>query len=108
MHKIAAESERKRHAIELFAGLPRHYDRVAAAFSFGQDPRWRRAMVAAGEAQPGDRARAGPPPAAACAGAPPAPGGGAGPLPRRYGCSVGALDKSDAMLGAARARLERD
>jgi hypothetical protein len=30
---------RKQHALALFAGLPRHYDRVGAALSFGQDPR---------------------------------------------------------------------
>ena len=39
-------SPRKRHAIELFEGLPRRYDELAAALSFWQDPRWRRAMVA--------------------------------------------------------------
>jgi demethylmenaquinone methyltransferase/2-methoxy-6-polyprenyl-1,4-benzoquinol methylase len=48
-------TERKRHALELFAGLPRHYDRVAAVLSFGQDPRWRRAMVDAIAAMPADR-----------------------------------------------------
>src|SRR3954454_18641666 len=98
MHKIAAESERKRHAIELFAGLPRHYDRVAAAFSFGQDPRWRRAMVAAIDAHSDDRVLD------------VATGTGlvAQALVRRYGCSVVGLDQSEAMLGAARARLQRD
>jgi demethylmenaquinone methyltransferase / 2-methoxy-6-polyprenyl-1,4-benzoquinol methylase len=29
----------------LFSGLPRRYDRLAAVLSFGQDGRWRRAMV---------------------------------------------------------------
>jgi len=48
-------STRKRHALELFGGLPRHYDRVAAVLSFGQDPRWRRTMVAAVDARPGER-----------------------------------------------------
>ena len=33
-------------AIELFAPLGPGYDRVGALLSFGQDPRWRRAMVA--------------------------------------------------------------
>ena len=41
-----ASSARKRHALELFAGLPRRYDLLSSALSFGQDPRWRRAMVA--------------------------------------------------------------
>src|ERR1700689_5864395 len=40
-------SARKRQALELFRGLPRRYDQVATALSFGQDPRWRHAMVAA-------------------------------------------------------------
>jgi ubiquinone/menaquinone biosynthesis C-methylase UbiE len=38
-------SPRKRHALDLFAGLPGAYDRMGAVMSFGQDPRWRRAMV---------------------------------------------------------------
>jgi ubiquinone/menaquinone biosynthesis C-methylase UbiE len=33
-------------ARELFAPIGRDYDRVAAVLSFGQDPRWRRALVA--------------------------------------------------------------
>src|SRR3954466_9367556 len=98
MHKIAAESERKRHAIELFAGLPRHYDRVAAAFSFGQDPRWRRAMVEAVQASPSDRVLD------------VATGTGlvARALVRRYGCSVVGLDQSEGMLGRARALVGPD
>lgn len=38
-------SARKSHALELFAGLPARYDRVGAVMSFGQDPRWRGALV---------------------------------------------------------------
>jgi demethylmenaquinone methyltransferase/2-methoxy-6-polyprenyl-1,4-benzoquinol methylase len=30
---------------DLFDGLPRHYDRLAEVLSFGQNARWRRAMV---------------------------------------------------------------
>ncbi|MFO1364841.1 MAG: class I SAM-dependent methyltransferase, partial [Burkholderiales bacterium] len=48
-------SERKRHALELFAGLPRRYDRMGALLSFGQDPRWRRALVAAIAPRPRER-----------------------------------------------------
>jgi demethylmenaquinone methyltransferase/2-methoxy-6-polyprenyl-1,4-benzoquinol methylase len=94
----AGASERKRHALELFAGLPRHYDRVAAILSFGQDPRWRRAMVATVQARPGERVLD------------VATGTGlvAELLVRRYGCSVVGLDQSPAMLEAARARLARD
>src|SRR5207248_2147856 len=48
-------SERKRHALELFAGLPSRYDRVGAIMSFGQDPRWRTTMIRAVDPQPGQR-----------------------------------------------------
>jgi demethylmenaquinone methyltransferase / 2-methoxy-6-polyprenyl-1,4-benzoquinol methylase len=94
----AGASERKRHALELFAGLPRHYDRVAAILSFGQDPRWRRAMVETVQARPGERVLD------------VATGTGlvAELLVRRYGCSVVGLDQSRAMLVAARARMARD
>jgi demethylmenaquinone methyltransferase/2-methoxy-6-polyprenyl-1,4-benzoquinol methylase len=88
-------SLRKRHALELFAGLPRHYDRVAAALSFGQDPRWRRTMVEAVDARPAERVLD------------VATGTGmvAEALVRRYGCSVVGLDQSPEMLAAAEARL---
>jgi demethylmenaquinone methyltransferase / 2-methoxy-6-polyprenyl-1,4-benzoquinol methylase len=39
-------SERRRHARALFAPLGPTYDRVGAGLSFGQDPRWRRFLVA--------------------------------------------------------------
>jgi demethylmenaquinone methyltransferase/2-methoxy-6-polyprenyl-1,4-benzoquinol methylase len=92
------DSPRKRAALELFAGLPRHYDRVGAALSFGQDPRWRRAMVEAIGAGEDDRVLD------------VATGTGlvARRLVRRYGCTVVGLDQSADMLGVARARLERD
>src|SRR5437763_5447544 len=48
-------SPRKRHALELFAGLPGSYDRMGAVLSFGQDPRWRRALLDAIEPKPGMR-----------------------------------------------------
>ena len=38
-------SKRRDHARTLFAPLGPTYDRVGATLSFGQDPRWRRAMV---------------------------------------------------------------
>jgi demethylmenaquinone methyltransferase / 2-methoxy-6-polyprenyl-1,4-benzoquinol methylase len=38
-------SARSTHARALSAPLGPHYDRAGAALSFGQDPRWRRAMV---------------------------------------------------------------
>ena len=52
---MAALSPRKQHALELFAGLPRAYDRMGAVLSFGQDPRWRRAMIDAIDPRPGQR-----------------------------------------------------
>ena len=38
-------TDRRDQAIELFAPLGPRYDRLGAVLSFGQDPRWRRAMV---------------------------------------------------------------
>jgi demethylmenaquinone methyltransferase/2-methoxy-6-polyprenyl-1,4-benzoquinol methylase len=95
---ISDAAERKRHALALFAGLPRHYDRVGAALSFGQDPRWRRAMVDAVGADAQDRVLD------------VATGTGmvAEALVRRCGCSVVGLDQSEAMLAQARARVQRD
>jgi demethylmenaquinone methyltransferase/2-methoxy-6-polyprenyl-1,4-benzoquinol methylase len=89
---------RKHHALELFAGLPRHYDRVGAALSFGQDPRWRAGLVELVGAREGQRVLD------------VATGTGlvAAALVRRYGCSVTGLDQSPDMLGAARARLAAD
>ncbi len=90
-------SSRKRHALELFAGLPRRYDRMGAVLSFGQDPRWRRALVRAIDPQPGQRVLD------------VATGTGmvAAELVRRAHCSVVGLDQSDAMLAGAQARLAR-
>jgi demethylmenaquinone methyltransferase / 2-methoxy-6-polyprenyl-1,4-benzoquinol methylase len=65
---------------------------VAALFSFGQDPRWRRAMVAAVGAGPDQRVLD------------VATGTGlvARALKRRYGCRVVGLDQSEDMLARAR------
>jgi demethylmenaquinone methyltransferase / 2-methoxy-6-polyprenyl-1,4-benzoquinol methylase len=95
---LAAPSPRKAHALALFAGLPRHYDAVAAALSLGQDPRWRRALVAAVEPLPGDRVLD------------VATGTGlvAAALVRRAGCRVVGLDQSPEMLDRARARVAAD
>jgi demethylmenaquinone methyltransferase/2-methoxy-6-polyprenyl-1,4-benzoquinol methylase len=91
-------AERKQHALALFAGLPRHYDRAGAALSFGQDPRWRAALVRALPVGPGDRVLD------------VATGTGmvAAALVRRSGCRVTALDQSSQMLGGLRARLAGD
>jgi demethylmenaquinone methyltransferase / 2-methoxy-6-polyprenyl-1,4-benzoquinol methylase len=91
-------SPRKRHALELFAGLPGRYDALSALLSFGQDPRWRRAMVAAVEASPDDRVLD------------VATGTGmvAAELVHRYGCRVVGLDQSEDMLAGARSKLARE
>jgi demethylmenaquinone methyltransferase/2-methoxy-6-polyprenyl-1,4-benzoquinol methylase len=95
---LGTHPSRKAHARALFAPLPRSYDRVGALLSFGQDPRWRRAMVAAIDAAPGERVLD------------VATGTGmvAQELVRRYGCTVVGLDQSPEMLAGARARLARD
>jgi demethylmenaquinone methyltransferase/2-methoxy-6-polyprenyl-1,4-benzoquinol methylase len=90
--------ELKREALDLFAALPRHYDAVAAALSFGQDPRWRRRMVEAVRAAPSERVLD------------VATGTGlvAQALVRQYGCEVVGLDQSAEMLGRARDRVAAD
>jgi demethylmenaquinone methyltransferase / 2-methoxy-6-polyprenyl-1,4-benzoquinol methylase len=87
-------SARKRQALQLFAGLPRRYERMGAVLSFGQDPRWRRALVAAIDPRPGQRildvATGTGLVAAAVA---------------RSGATVVGLDQSGEMLAAAREQL---
>jgi demethylmenaquinone methyltransferase / 2-methoxy-6-polyprenyl-1,4-benzoquinol methylase len=89
-----AATARKRHALELFRGLPGRYDRMGALLSFGQDPRWRRALVRALDPQPGQEVLD------------VATGTGmvAFALARK-GCRVTGLDQSEAMLGQAAAKL---
>jgi demethylmenaquinone methyltransferase/2-methoxy-6-polyprenyl-1,4-benzoquinol methylase len=91
---VAALSPRKQHALELFAGLPRAYDRMGAVLSFGQDPRWRRALVDAIDPRPGQRILD------------VATGTGmvAFELARR-GAAVIGLDQSEHMLSRARTRI---
>jgi demethylmenaquinone methyltransferase/2-methoxy-6-polyprenyl-1,4-benzoquinol methylase len=93
----ATADARKQQALRLFAGLPRRYDAAGAALSFGQDPRWRRTMVARVGARPQDRVLD------------VATGTGmvAAALVRRYGCQIVGLDQSPEMLAQAAARLRR-
>jgi demethylmenaquinone methyltransferase / 2-methoxy-6-polyprenyl-1,4-benzoquinol methylase len=95
---ISANGPSKEETLRLFAGLPRRYDRAGALLSFGQDPRWRRAMVRKVEARPGERILD------------VATGTGmvAEALVKRYGCSVVGLDQSPEMLSGARAKLDAD
>jgi demethylmenaquinone methyltransferase/2-methoxy-6-polyprenyl-1,4-benzoquinol methylase len=88
-------SPRKAHALELFAKLPREYDEMGWLLSFGEDRRWRRAMVDQVKAAPSDRILD------------VATGTGliASELIRRYGCSVVGVDQSEDMLSRASRRL---
>jgi demethylmenaquinone methyltransferase / 2-methoxy-6-polyprenyl-1,4-benzoquinol methylase len=88
-------SPRKLEALELFSGLPHRYDALSAAFSFGQDPRWRRALVR--ELAPAAGARV----------LDVATGTGlvAAELLARYDVSVVGVDQSGDMLAAARRRF---
>ncbi|MHB8631252.1 MAG: class I SAM-dependent methyltransferase, partial [Candidatus Limnocylindria bacterium] len=81
-------------ASRIFTGIGRTYDRVGAVLSFGQDPRWRRALVASVEATPGQLVLD------------VATGTGlvAQALSERYACRVVGLDQSADMLAAARER----
>ena len=89
---------RKQQALGLFAGLPRHYDLIAAMFSFGQDPRWRATMCRRLSLSPRDRVLD------------VATGTGlvAQRLVKRSRCSVVALDQSEEMLAQARRRVAGD
>jgi demethylmenaquinone methyltransferase/2-methoxy-6-polyprenyl-1,4-benzoquinol methylase len=90
----SARSPRKRQALDLFAGLPRRYDRMGALLSFGQDPRWRRALVNRIEPRPGLRVLD------------VATGTGLVALAlAEHGCQVVGVDQSEQMLAAAGAKL---
>ena len=81
-------------APRIFTGIARSYDRAGAVFSFGQDPRWRHALVAAVAADPDDVVLD------------VATGTGlvAVQLAQRYGCRVVGLDRSADMLTEASRR----
>ncbi|HEY5188765.1 MAG TPA: class I SAM-dependent methyltransferase [Solirubrobacteraceae bacterium] len=98
MTTASTPSPRKHQALALFQGLPRHYDRMGALLSFGQDPLWRRALVRAVDPDPGARVLD------------VASGTGmvAVALARYSGCQVVALDQSEAMLSVARARVDEN
>jgi demethylmenaquinone methyltransferase/2-methoxy-6-polyprenyl-1,4-benzoquinol methylase len=85
----------KHAALELFSGLPGRYDRLSSWLSFGQDPRWRRALVDAVAPRSGERILD------------VATGTGmvAAELLARCRCTVVGIDQSPQMLAAARARF---
>jgi demethylmenaquinone methyltransferase/2-methoxy-6-polyprenyl-1,4-benzoquinol methylase len=82
-------------AEELFAPIGRDYDRVAAVLSFGQDPRWRRALVGGCPVGPAAEVLDVATGTAAVAIA----------MARRYGCHVTGLDPSRGMLATGRTRV---
>jgi demethylmenaquinone methyltransferase/2-methoxy-6-polyprenyl-1,4-benzoquinol methylase len=88
----------KREALALFRGLPRRYDALSSALSFGQDPRWRRALVAA----------VAPPPGARVLDVATGTGMVAAELLGHCECTVVGIDQSAEMLAAARARFAGD
>ena len=88
-------SPRKRHALELFRGLPRRYDALSAALSFWQDPRWRRALVDAWRRRT----------VSGCSTWRRAPAWWRRSCSTRADCSVVGIDQSAEMLAAARARF---
>src|SRR5256712_6235127 len=81
-------------ARRIFMGIGTTYDRAGALLSFGQDPRWRRALVATLGARPSDVVLD------------VATGTGlvAREIEGRYGCRVVGLDQSADMLAAAASR----
>jgi demethylmenaquinone methyltransferase/2-methoxy-6-polyprenyl-1,4-benzoquinol methylase len=96
--KPPAQSAVKREALGLFRGLPRRYDALSAALSFGQDPRWRRALLDA----------LAPPPGARVLDVATGTGMVAAELlsrARGADCSIVGIDQSAEMLSAARARF---
>lgn len=96
--EFPANRPSKDETLGLFAGLPRRYDLAGAVLSFGQDPRWRRAMVGEVRARRDQRVLD------------VATGTGmvAGALVRRYDCRVVGLDQSPEMLAGAQAKLDAD
>jgi demethylmenaquinone methyltransferase / 2-methoxy-6-polyprenyl-1,4-benzoquinol methylase len=96
--EFPANRPSKDETLGLFAGLPRRYDLAGAVLSFGQDPRWRRAMVGEVRARRDQRVLD------------VATGTGmvAGALVRRYDCRVVGLDQSPEMLAGAQAKVDAD
>lgn len=88
---MSAASPRTLHARALFAGLAERYDLLAEVLSFGQNRRWRRALVSRVPAGAGDRVLD---VATGTAGV-------ALALTERCGCRVVGLDPSAEMLRSA-------
>ena len=92
-------SARTGHARTLFAPLGPSYDRTASLLSFGQDPRWKRFLVA--------RIAPGLGPESHTLDVATGTAAVAIDLARRTGCRVTGLDQSPEMLAAGRKRVAR-
>ena len=93
----ATDQPRKRARARAVPGPSARYDVLSAALSFGQDPRWRRALVSAVAPAPGERVLD------------VATGTGmvAAELLARSDCSVVGIDQSPRDARRGRARLSR-
>ena len=100
MKVTRSRTEPNRFARTLFAGLPDHYDALAAVLSFGQDRRWRRAMV--------DRLGAEKPLPATVLDVATGPAGVALQVARRTGADVVGIDLTEEMLRRGRLNVDRD
>jgi demethylmenaquinone methyltransferase/2-methoxy-6-polyprenyl-1,4-benzoquinol methylase len=89
------QTDPNRVATQLFDGLPARYDRLGYLLSFGQDRRWRRAMVSHVRVQPGAR----------ILDVATGPGGVAFALRRATDAFVVGLDLTEPMLRQARHNL---
>ena len=92
-----SRTEPSRFAQQLFDGLPRRYDRLGALLSFGQDRRWRRAMV--------DPVAAMRPAPAVVADVACGTAGVSLQLARRTGAEVVGVDLTEQMLRVGQARV---
>ena len=95
---MTSQSERKRHARNLFAGISNDYDRWAGLLSFGEYSRWHQRLV--------DRlAPAVTSPRAHVADVATGTGAVAIAIAERYGAHVTGIDQSAEMLAGARERV---
>jgi demethylmenaquinone methyltransferase / 2-methoxy-6-polyprenyl-1,4-benzoquinol methylase len=102
---VGPVSQRTRHARWLFSGIPTNYDLLADLLSFGQNARWRRAMVARVRAHLALMPASNPVVLDVATG----PAAVARDLARRVpAAAIVGIDQSPAMLGAGVARVRRD